>query len=413
MEDLVDYKEKYLKYKLKYFELKSHLEGGSLTSGIKQTYKFATGKYSDEIKEINHILNKTVYLLNGDIIESYGYNPNQNLQGARMLYTNTDLVQSSLEQTNDETTPVEDINSGNFQVNKEQDLNQLPYVNSFLKAVKERIKVYKNNKDKDEPDLIKYVYASGIKSLERILNIHYMCKGASGILKYKVKECFENIHTKQKRNELQMVPQGYQYGQPQGYQYGQDYRQPSLYGRGDLTQAEYKQKYYKYKAKYYQLVEQNGGLIKDRGILSSLKQKANSATNYLKSVKDSAKSTGSKLLFGYNEKSPDEVKEILKDIENLENLKKIDISIIKKGITEEQLKKILNDIKEEYNKKITSINKLTGLLPSCKTKSSDKTYDNERCFPGTNDATTTAATTTAPTPPTETATATTTATTLA
>jgi hypothetical protein len=450
MEESFDYKEKYLKYKFKYLELQSQLGGSYLTSGIKQVYKVTTGKYAEEINEINHILNKTVYLLDGNIIESYGYNPND-LQGAQLLYTNTDLLLVSSEQTQDDNSddeqkddsePVEDIDFQTFQVNKSQNLNKLPNVKKFLKAVKQRIKVYKNKAlDQNQSNLIRSAYNSGIKFLERILEIHYMCKGATGFFKYTVKECFKNIYAEQQKNRLQinqyqgqyLQPQGQypqpqgqypqpqgqypqpqgQYPQPQGqYQQPQgQYQQPQgqypqnrgqypQYKGGDLTQAEYKQKYYKYKAKYYNLVEfieQNGGLSTvlsyGSAALAKVKSMGSSAVDTVKSMGSSAASGVKSLAFAATKSNAkaDEIRLILK--ENPE------FSSIVLGANEKDTKDLLAKMKKENNDSLEKmkqeikvkndkITKLEQKLFSCKKTSASITYDDERCFqaPGTPSA---------------------------
>jgi len=397
MEELFDYKEKYLKYKFKYLELQSHLEGGAfLTRGIKKGFKVATGKYDEEINEINHILNKTVYLLDGNIIESYGYNPNENLQGAQMLYTNTDLLLAKSDHTQDDTlqddtTPVQDINFQNFQINRQQDLNNLPNVKKFLHAVKQRIKVYKNKaSDNNQGDLIKSAYKSGVKSLERILDIHYMCKGLTSIFTYTIKECFTNIYADQQKNRLQFgQPQGQgQFGQPQGQgQFGQPQGQSRFmpFKGGDLTQAEYKQKYYKYKAKYYQLVEQNGAFLKGladkakslgSSAVAGLKTVGTSAVSGLKSVASSAASTAKSFT---QDGKAEEVSKILQGDADFSTIKlNANEKTIKDLLT--QMKKTNNEELEKIKNKNQKITKLEGLLTSCKTKSSSEVYDYAKCF---------------------------------
>ncbi len=402
MQDFVDYKQKYLKYKLKYLELETALEGAGIspvaafrvgqavTRTGKQLFKYGTGKYDEEINEINHILNKTVYLQDGRIIESFGYNP-YDLQGAQILYTNTDLLLVGSEDTLDNSTsesdsdsdltPVQDIDFQTVQVNKSQDLNKLPNVKKFLRAVKQRIKVYKNKAlDQNVPVLIKSAYQNGVKSLERILEIHYMCKGATGVFTYTIKECFKNIYAEQQKNQIAMQPpqQNYipqQTQQPYFQQPQQNYPAQPYYTQrgGELSQEEYKQKYYKYKAKYYQLIEhieQNGGMK----FLAAAKSFIKAAPgNIASGIASAAKSvtSGAKALYSQASKATGQAATNINTVRQI--LQENPEFAIKLGDDEKATKEKLAKLK----KKITD---LEGKLYSCKKTSGSKTYDEPDCF---------------------------------
>lgn len=390
MEDLVDYKEKYLKYKLKYLKLEAELEGGLpppivLVKGAKaaarvgqsigrvgkQIYKYSSGKYDDEINEINHILNRTVYLQDGKIIYDVGINPCE-LQNAEMLYSNTDLLTEGTMSSGVNTT-----------VNKGQELNSLPKVEKFLDKVKEKITAYKvRASDQNVSELERATFQDGVKSLERILEIHYMCKGVTGITQYTSKDCFKNIRVKNSLNNqnYQCDQNGQrvqydQYGRPIQYdQYGRPI-QYDQYGRRVQTGGDYKQKYYKYKAKYYQLVEfveQNGGFSTMSNLYSAGKEKLKnvSISSSISSLASKAKK-GISIISGKNAENINRVRQILKENEEFASVLGI--------VFEAEEKKV----KENLAAKKKLITDLETKLYSCKKNTGDKVYNLEGCFEAT------------------------------
>jgi hypothetical protein len=407
MEDFVDYKEKYLKYKSKYFQLKQELDGGllktlQLASRVgKQTYKTISGKYDTELQEINAILNKTVYINEGNILTIYDYDSkekeNIDNQSIQLIYTNLELLDPELflskKNTSSESSVLPDLK-----------VNKLPNVKKFLAAVKKVISNTTNFASIEKDTVMQNVYKNRICDLNRILEIHYMCKGTNGIFNYTIEKCFINNHLP----SIQTLSSRQKTKLPNSNQYEQQYKQ-----KYTSVNELYKLKYYKYKTKYLELeggilagMNKAASLVKKgvaasakniatnvkKGVIASAKNVATSVASSAKNITSSAKniaSTAKNIVLGPSindiiniiSKYEDIKTDFTKDITDNDFKYKLDQS---KKKAEEDLKDI--DVKTKadkvvLNQKISDIKKLESLISNkCKLKSADTTYTNDKCF---------------------------------
>jgi hypothetical protein len=401
MEDFVDYREKYIKYKSKYFQLRQEIEqeGGippiAVFRGVqglgrmgKIAYKASTGKLDSEIQEINAILNKTVYIREGDILTVYDYNPRESSfanEGITLVYSNlNDLLKNSNQELNTSESP-DTLNSS---TSKKPVYN----VSKFLKAVKNLISETEKLVAQEQDIALINVYKNRINDLNRLLEIHYLCKGATGVFNYTVEKCFTNNHlppsanknareqTKANENySLQPQPNQYQPNQYQPNQYQSNQYQSNQYQQ---KQLQYRLKYYKYKSKYYQLVEfveQNGGMSLLKTMGKGLKAAASATSKAISSVASSASST----VAGIG-KSDNTVQKILvahPDIAGLISADRdakpfMDALAALKTSTGAEIKKL--QTKEKDIKTLESI-----INSKCKKSSKDTKFTNENCFTGT------------------------------
>ena len=392
MEDFVDYKEKYIKYKSKYFQLKQDLDGGlfykplqSLARLGKQTYKTIAGKYDAELQEINAILNKTVYIDKGNILTVYDYDPQEDYYkqsniangGIQLIYSNLELLDPELFLSKKDTS-TELTESPNSEVTK------LPSVSKFLAAVKKVMSNTTSLASAEKDSVIQNVYNNRYYDLNRILQIHYMCKGASGLFYYTVEKCFINNHIppSQKMSDRQKArlssadqygKQSQQYGQ-QSQQFGKQYRQKYA-----SSNELYKLKYFKYKAKYLEL--EGGMLAALSSAASAVKKGAVSAAKGAVSVAKGAVSAASSAASSVKKgvvSSYSSVEDVVKILAKYPDIKAKFTNLI----TDKEFKEYLKD---EIDK-INNIKKLESIIDSkCKQNSKDTTYTNDKCFadPGT------------------------------
>jgi len=375
MQEFVYYKEKYIKYKSKYFQLKQDLEGGipptlafraaqSLIRVGKQTYKSIKGTYDTEIREINAILNKTVYIDQGNILTVYDYDPKEDFykqgnvenEGIQIIYSNLELLdpKSVLSKKNKQVDST---------VSEKSNESKLPNVKKFLTAVRKIIDITTDLADKEDDIVIQNVYKNRICDLNRILEIHYMCKGSTGVFNYTVAKCFTDNHippsqTMTTREKSRLSADNNQQYSQSSYQYGQQYRT-----HNDL----YKLKYFKYKAKYLEL---------EGGFLAAMGKAASAAKAGLVSVATGAKnivvSAGSSVDVVVNimAKYPDIKTEFTNQITDKDFKEKLKAN---KTTAETEIKNL--------TQKISDIKRLESIISNkCKLKSADTTYTNTNCF---------------------------------
>ncbi len=225
MENKINYKAKYLKYKKKYLELKGGndiLDIDIAAKGINATVragksfaKYITGTTQTEINEINKIINTRVYYNPQDqtfitlsSLVEFEKHPNKNnlilfLSYKDGIYYDNDKKDEYYRPKEGIFKNANDLNVKIILKNIKHELDKYYWIissdnyNEINKIIDENNKItneIKNDLKKNNYQ-IKQIYIQAKIAMNRLLQIHYMCKG-SGWLHYQNTQCFKNVWSK-------------------------------------------------------------------------------------------------------------------------------------------------------------------------------------------------------------------------